>query len=81
MSTIAAARARRAAEAVLVHTACPHAGRTVMDRYSDAVHCGDCGAELVPATPGRFRLDYDFACGLIDTDEYAERLDALMGHP
>lgn len=45
------------------------------------MHCGDCGAELVAATPGRFQLDYDYACGLIDVDEYLERLDALYGHP
>ena len=65
----------------LVWVSCPHLGDEVIDRYSDAVHCGDCGAELVAATPGRFQLDYDYACGLIDVDEYLERLDALLGHP
>lgn len=81
MSLLAAARIQRTDSSVLVHSACPHAGREVIDRYSDAVHCGDCGAELVAATPGRFKLDYDYACGLIDVDEYEERLDALPARP
>lgn len=81
MGSLAIARSRRAAESVTVHTVCPHQGRTYIERYGDAECCWDCGAVLNPGTPGRAQLDLEFACGVMDTDEYQERLDALMGHP
>jgi hypothetical protein len=80
MSTITAARVRRAASAVLVHVSCD-THETYVPRYGDAEICRHCGTVVRDETPGVAELDLALANGEIDFDLYDETLDMLLGHP
>lgn len=69
-SYLQAARDRRASEVRFIATSCGHTGRSYVARYGDSTYCSDCHEQLTEDTPGRAKLDLDFANGDIEWEEY-----------